>query len=102
MGSTMINLPTNFHMQNGSLVGVSFHIHLGSANFDADLPETNDVSGVLDVYRYAKEAGHTSRDASFDSKMSAIWGTDYSGLSAGYKDALFTNIRNFPFTPPPP
>lgn len=102
MGGITTNLPNDFHMNNGQLVGLALRIHLGSANFDATLPETSDVSAVFDVYRYAREPGHTSRNATFDSKMAAIWGSDYSNLDAAYKDACFLNIRAFPFTPPPP
>lgn len=102
MGSLVTNVPDTFHMRGGVLVGLAKHVHLGSANYDHDLPEVSDVAGVLDLYRYAKEAGRTSRDGGFDTKAAALWGSDYSGMDAAYKDAVFFNVREFPFTPWPP
>lgn len=104
MGAGVANIPFQFHMNGGTLLGSAVHIHLGNANFDADLPEAGPSEAVLDIFRYAKESGHTDRAhaGDFDTKMTALYGTDYSGLDNAYKDALFLNYRNFPFTPYPP
>ena len=89
-------------MNGGGLLGLASHIHLGSESYDHDLPEAGDGEAVLDLYRYAKESGHTSRDSGFDTKATALWGSDYSGMANDKKDAVFLNVRGFPFTPWPP
>ena len=91
-------------MNGGSLLGHAAHIHLGSESYDHDLPEAGDQEAILDLYRYAKESGHTDRAhaSDFDTKATALWGSDYSGMANDKKDIVFLNTRNFPFTPWPP
>lgn len=100
-GAGVANIPFEFHMNGGNLLGMKTHIHLGNANFDADLAEAGTSSSIRDLFAYAKEAGHTDRAHApdFDTKMTAIYGSAYTNLDAAYKDAVFLNARAFPFTP---
>lgn len=104
MGQLVGNLGLKFHMNNGGLLGLAQNVHLGSESYDHDMPEAGNGEAVLDLYRYAKEAGHTSRANApdFDTKATALWGSDYSGMASDKKDIVFLNTRGFPFTPYPP
>lgn len=94
-GGITTNIPTNIHMNSGSILGLGAHVHLGSANFDADLPESGNQTTVLDVLGYAAAPGHTDRAnaTDFDTKMHDLYGGDYDNLAGTYKDAIFANWR---------
>jgi len=104
MGQLVGNLGSRFHMNNGVLLGLAENVHLGSESYDHNLAEAGDGEAVLDLYRYAKESGHTDRAhaADFDTKATALWGSDYSSMASDKKDIVFLNTRGFPFTPWPP
>lgn len=117
MGSLLLNIPDivvheprlgvrvslTVHRQRGvtNMVGFKIQLHHGASNFNAELAETSDIGSVYDVLRYCKEPGHTARDGTFDAKMTAIWGTAYSGLSSAYKDDVFATLRAGEVIPPP-
>lgn len=96
MGGGSTNVLYLVHMNSGGMVGMQTHVHLGMANFDADLPESGNQTTILDVLGYCAAPGHTSRAnaTDFDTKMHDIFGSNYDNLASGYKDDLFANYRS--------
>lgn len=101
---TGVRVELTVHRQPGikHMVGFKFRVHHAIANVDVEFPETNDIASVYDVLRYCKEPAHTARDATFDAKMTALWGSTYSNLQSAYKDDIFSTWRAGEVTPPPP
>lgn len=96
MGAGVANIPIELHMNGGNVQGMKVHVHLGNANFDADLPESGNQTAVLDVLGYAAASGHTDRAnaTDFDTKMHDLYGGAYDNLATSYKDAIFLNMRS--------
>ena len=96
MGAGVANIPITPHMNGGNIVGMAVHVHLGNANFDADLNEAGSQTAILDVLGYSAAPGHTSRAnaGDFDTKMHDIYGSQYDNLDGAYKDAIFLNFRS--------
>jgi hypothetical protein len=82
------------------MVGCSIHYHHGANNLDVELPVSADVGSVFDVVNYARDPGHTTRDGTFDTKMTAIWGGAYSNLPGYARDDIFAGLRTGHFVPP--
>ena len=88
------------HNASGTVIGVGLRSHLGNASIDVTMDECADMDDVFDAMRYAKD--HSSRDQDFDNKAATCWGSDYSNLPNGNKDALFASLKNGLYNPPPP
>lgn len=102
MGIGVTNVIPHIHTQpaTGTVVDIGIDVHYVNGSVDVVLQPSTAVSSIWDAWRYAKD--HSTRDATYDSKMAAVWSTAYSGLANMQKDDLHAMMRMPIFVPPAP